>query len=136
MEVKRPQTAYRLDNCIINDETLDIIPESDHYNRQCICFMCTCGKHNCPAIKTSFYTKNSLATNYQMTFKKPQTQSPPQRVRSSYSPNPHKMNCITTKMHDFKTPVYNEAITIHDENLINKRLKFSGRSKYQSDFPC
>ncbi|CAG9317247.1 unnamed protein product [Blepharisma stoltei] len=135
MAIKRPQSAPRRRECILKDDSLDLIPESDHYTRQCICFMCTCGKHSCPAIKKTLYPKTSFSSQYQLTFKKPSSRSPPQRVRSSYSPSPFKMELITTQKQDYKAPdlkPFSKPVTVSSSF---SNLKFSGRTKYQCDFP-
>lgn len=129
-----PTSAINKKPCPVNDSEIDVIPEYYHYSNRCLCFMCTCGEHQCPSQKKSIYKKGTFQTNYQRTYSKPLIPLPPQRVQSLYHPNRQKMDMETEYMKNY--PGFKvECSPVPHAISPQPRYKFKGHSQYNRDFP-
>lgn len=124
-------------DCILNDPELDIIPESHHYVNQCLCSMCTCGKHICPSLRSSAYPKSTFASIYNETFKRHSSPSPPKKI----VPIEVKVSnrCIDwqpSSRLDYTNPGLAKTQAVIQPRSLNtvNSLKFVSSSVYKSDF--
>ncbi|CAG9324790.1 unnamed protein product [Blepharisma stoltei] len=134
MSKNTPKTA-RAQKCILDDESLDLITESDHKNHQCICSLCSCGNHTCPARRLKLYPKATFTSQYKQDFKSPGPSSPPKRVTSAFKPTLYKMTEKTTNEIDYKPYDLSQTSKTPIKNDFSASLRFLGRSQYQADFP-
>ncbi|CAG9333718.1 unnamed protein product [Blepharisma stoltei] len=134
MNETSPNTS-RIQNCILNDESLDLVTELDHLNHQCICSLCTCGKHICPAKRLKLYPKGTFTSLYKQDFKYPASLSPPKRIISTYRPGIHKMDDKTSNEIDFKPYDLSKTSRTPEKPNFSTSLRFLGKSKYKTDFP-
>lgn len=123
-------------SCPLSNANIDIVSEQDHYNHQCICYMCNCKNHTCPARKTILFPASTFKSSYQTSYKrckKPVVQA----VRPAcvqHNPVANKMDLRTTHMMDYpvqkvvRTPVKNRPSTP------GNNMKFAGNSQYRNSF--
>lgn len=123
---------YYMSKCLLSQQDIGAITETDHKVRQCLCHLCTCGQHRCPSEPRK--QKGSYATNYQDTYrhKTPVNSTPHQPVL--YHPNLGKVDFETSHMRDFKTFLVQPA-TESPVRLSTPSLRFTGHSSYAADFP-
>ena len=120
--------------CPIDEDGI-VVLEIDHYNGQCICFMCTCDNHKCPANKQKIYPKSTFTTNYKKNFTPHKALTPSGRVSSKYRISPHKLETTTTNSFEFKPPpVFYKPKREKQDFHLRPAMKLTYSSNYQSDY--
>jgi hypothetical protein len=124
-------------DCILDDPELDIIPENHHYVNQCLCSMCSCGKHICPSLRSSAYPRSTFASIYNESFKRTKSPSPPKKI----VPIEVKVSsrCIDwqpSSRLDYTNPGLAKTQAVIQPRTLNtaNTLKFVSSSVYKSDF--
>ena len=135
MSTQAPKPFSVKQDCPLNDNNIDVIPESYHSSNRCLCFMCTCGSHICPNQKRSTYAKDAFRSSYKRYYSRPSSVTPtPQRVSTSYHKNNQKMDLETEYRKQF--PEFKiEYIPITEQSTPQQVVKFDGKSQYNRDFP-
>ena len=132
---KRRQRTSRAD-CPLSDPRIGLITENDHRVRLCLCPMCSCGEHICPAkAQQEPYLKSAYQTTYGSNY---QRHLKPDPIKVSYEKPfmPQSALAYVTSSsaaytpHSFQQPTVN---TYKPEPA--PKLSFNARSSYASDFP-
>lgn len=132
LEEKHPDNRNQ---CPVNCENVDLIPECYHYSNRCFCFMCTCGQHKCPSLKKTFFVKGTFNSSYSRSFAKvSNAQVPIPRVYGQYIPNTHKLDTKTVYMSEYaaRQPSVEK---IQRSETPQPHYKFDASSQYSKDFP-
>jgi hypothetical protein len=91
------------EECYLNSEDIPPLSELDHKQKNCFCYLCTCGLHKCPSL--SYYSKPSpkVSSSYQSKFSKKQASPPkPFSFINELLASKQKMDLTSTNKADFK----------------------------------
>ena len=126
--------TQKIKDCLVNQNDVDLVPECYHYSSKCLCFLCTCGQHQCPSLKRSFFAKGCFSSNYTRSYSKPQVSQQPHRVQTDYHPNTNKMDLKTEYMKEFiGRSADNSELT--RSQTPQPLVKFEGKTQYSRDYP-
>ncbi|CAG9315196.1 unnamed protein product [Blepharisma stoltei] len=97
-----PRKFSSIEDCPLSNPNIGIISENDHKNHQCICELCSCGTHKCPAKLNDPYPISMYRSQYKNEFIKGQCAktSPIRSAENTYSHYP--ITYETTNEKDFK----------------------------------
>ena len=121
--------------CLLSNPDLDIIPETHHLTGQCLCHLCTCGKHICkyPRHQT---VKGSFKSHYQRNYKikplEPQTQK---KISYVYHPRNLCFYGETTNQKEYRAHSVTPTPKIEKRRSMTPNYKFIGNTHYQSQYP-
>ena len=137
LETIRQGTNQSNIECPLNNSNIGLISENDHRTRNCLCLICTCGKHICPAkaIKDP-YPSSIFNSQYMNNFQNKTPQKTIIPINRGYF--------IPTASFDFET-TNEENYKPHNISVLNvetskpspsspPRTAFYGKSNYSSNF--
>lgn len=134
----RSQPRLKPSQCALESLVLQPVGTSDHYLERCYCYLCTCGKHVCPADLRKAAGSPHVKfeeSNYKHEFTGREAKpSLPFLVPALSALSVGKMDLRTTSRTDFQSPGPSEH-SKHLRNLPMGSVKFVTRSSYQRDFP-
>lgn len=134
----RSQPRLKPVQCALDSLVLQPVGTSDHYLERCYCYLCTCGKHICPADlrkEAGSPRVKASESNYQHEFTGREAKpSRPFLVPAVSALSMGKMDLRTTSHTDFQSPGPSEHLH-YLHNLPMGSVKFVTRSSYQRDFP-
>ena len=123
--------------CPLLNPNLPPVTDMDHNIRNCFCYMCACGKHDCPAnyrLKQMCHS-NHFKTNYKLYYKKPIL------IKSKmYKPSDHyvKPNFPIEKATICQSTYIPHIIETKEKEIINNEyipaFRFRGKSVYASEY--
>lgn len=122
-------------NCYLDDPEIDVVPENHHFVGQCICYLCTCGNHVCPAMKNIHFAKSAFNTLYRTSYQRYDNVSPPKgfypkQIRSISK----SKDWGTTSRRDFTDPG-NVKPDRNERPQSQSPLKFVSTSVYSREYP-
>lgn len=130
-----PNSVNESSECILDDPELDIVPENHHYVNQCICHLCSCGKHICPSIKQIPYPKSTFSTYYKSAYNLKSTPSPPKKiVPLELRPTTRCIDWQTTNRKDYTNPGIVRTDSVNQLHTVSP-VKFVSSSVYKSEYP-
>lgn len=91
------------ERCQLNSDDFPPLSELDHIQKNCFCYLCTCGEHKCPSVST--YQKGSpkLLTSYQQKYNHKQTTRPePFQFLDEFQTSKQKMELKSTAREEYK----------------------------------
>jgi STOP protein len=89
--------------CILNNEDFPPLSELDHIQRNCFCYLCSCGKHKCPSLNPYHKPSPKLLSSYQEKFSRKVTSPPkPFVFMDELIESKQKMDLKSTAKEDFK----------------------------------
>lgn len=121
-----------MDRCLLNRQDIGAVTENDHKVRQCLCHLCTCGKHRCPSEPRK--QRGSYSTHYQETYRPKTPVSVSAHPALPYRPNTAKIDFETSHMRDYKSYCVQPSLTPPVRGS-TPSLPFTGNSSYVADFP-
>ena len=131
-----PTVPSQPENCPMNNHNLPPVGVMEHFVARCYCFLCTCGKHVCPAAarKRTEIVKSMYATNYKVEYyRKHGAPSQPLRLED-YRGNGLPMDLQTIKQRDF-LPYKIQPEKSFKPKSAAQTVQFVCRSSYQANFP-
>lgn len=124
--------------CVLNDNDVPLIAETDHFTRRCFCHLCTCEQHQCPGanFRSGISTSAAFTTIYNKDYKRKTAPNYKEARRSLnlYHSNSQPMDFKTTNRIDFK-PYKIEKTEPVKRDVQQPNLRFASRSLYNSEFP-
>jgi hypothetical protein len=126
----RSQAAPYIE-CVLKDDDVPMIAETDHYTRRCLCHLCTCGEHECPCKP---YSQLSARAAFKTIYKKDYrrkfvTYSEARKSLEVYRSNSLPMDFTTTNQLEFR-PFRVEPVD--PENDDSAQGRFPGRQSADS----
>lgn len=131
-------TGNRRHRCVLDGDNVPPIPEMDHLNRRCLCYLCTCDVHVCPGNRMfgRLSATSAFKSIYKKDYKRKQaanhseTSCSLKLLRSNSAP----MDLKTTNREDFQ-PYKFEQKEPAKFDILQPSLRFMGRSLYNSEYP-
>lgn len=120
--------------CYLDRDDIPPLGETAHINRNCYCYLCTCGNHSCPSI--SDYQKPSIKeiSSYRQKFTGRQgSPSKPFAYMDEIPLSKQKMELKSTTREDF-LPFHVSIKDIQKPHKLKSPFKFNGNSTYKSNF--
>lgn len=122
-------------NCYLDDPKIDLVPENHHFVGQCICCLCTCGQHICPAQKNTASAKSAFKTHYRSSYPKYEQVTPPKGFYPKETRSISKSrDWATISRRDFTDPGTVKADR-HERPHSKSPLKFVSTSVYTREYP-
>ena len=89
--------------CYLEQEDIPPLSEQDHAQKNCFCYLCTCGEHKCPSLSTYHKVSPRYSSSYREKFsRKPLVSSQPFSYMNEILPSKGKMELKSTANEDFK----------------------------------
>ena len=92
------------EKCYLEKGDFPPLSELDHKTKNCYCYLCTCGKHNCPSLNSYQIQPPKLTSSYRVKFTKKQPSPPPKPFSYMNELIASKQDMVlkSTKQEDFK----------------------------------
>lgn len=122
--------------CPMDSADLPPVGEMEHFVARCYCFLCTCGKHTCPAAarKQTAFLRSMYDTNYKVAYyRKHGLPSVPLRLED-YRNRSIPMDLMTIKQRDFLPFKVQPEPSFKPKSALQS-VQFVCRSSYQANFP-
>lgn len=124
--------------CPLNDLDLPPISEVDHIAEQCLCHMCTCNLHICPAdkFKQLRSPESMYSSNYKTHYHKHRKSfANLQITRSFYRANNQPMDFTTTNAMDFQPYAISMTRPISQASGFSKATVGTYQTSYAQEYP-
>lgn len=124
--------------CELDRSDIPPICDNEHRTGDCYCYLCTCGKHQCPNDyqRKVPICKSQFSTHYKQNYKKQTSKIVIQKPIPEFKPAHFPLDSLTTTKKDFSAPEMQktEPYTPTKTNDYTS-LKFIGKTNYSSHYP-